>query len=49
MVADLYAEADPRLHPAASRSVLAHLIRLERLGEVRAEGGAGEDRLYRIA
>ena len=39
MVAALYAEVDPRLHPAAARSVLAHLIRLERRGEVRAEGG----------
>ena len=38
MVAALYAEVDPRLHPAAARSVLAHLIRLERLGRVQAGG-----------
>lgn len=40
MVAALYADVDPRLHPAAARSVEAHLIRLVRRGEVRAEDGA---------
>src|SRR6185437_4328428 len=30
MVAHMYADVDKRLHPAASRSVLAHLIKLER-------------------
>ena len=39
MVAALYAEVDPRLHPAAARSVEAHLIRLARRGEVRVEAG----------
>lgn len=38
MVADLYADVDPRLHPAAARSVEAHLIRLVRRGEVQVEG-----------
>lgn len=38
MVADLYADVDPRLHPAAGRSVLAHLLDLERRGLVREEG-----------
>jgi glyoxylase-like metal-dependent hydrolase (beta-lactamase superfamily II) len=38
IVADLYAEVDPRLHPAAGRSVLAHLIDLERRGLAREEG-----------
>lgn len=38
MVELLYADTDPRLHPAAARSVLAHLIRLVRLGEVRSDG-----------
>jgi glyoxylase-like metal-dependent hydrolase (beta-lactamase superfamily II) len=32
MVADLYRDIDPRLHPAAGRSVLAHLVDLERRG-----------------
>jgi glyoxylase-like metal-dependent hydrolase (beta-lactamase superfamily II) len=34
MVARLYAEVDPRLHPAAARSVLAHLIKLMEDGRV---------------
>jgi glyoxylase-like metal-dependent hydrolase (beta-lactamase superfamily II) len=38
MVADIYAEIDPRLFPAAGRSVLAHLIDLERRGLARGEG-----------
>ncbi len=37
MVAHMYADADKRLHPAASRSVLAHLIKLEREGKVLRE------------
>jgi glyoxylase-like metal-dependent hydrolase (beta-lactamase superfamily II) len=39
MVERLYADVDPRLHPAAGRSVLAHLIDLERRGLARQEGG----------
>jgi glyoxylase-like metal-dependent hydrolase (beta-lactamase superfamily II) len=39
MVARMYADVDKRLHPAASRSVLAHLIKLEREGRVTEEGG----------
>lgn len=38
MVPHLYSDIDPRLHPAAARSVLAHLVDLERRGLVRAEG-----------
>ena len=38
MVAAMYRDIDPRLHPAAGRSVLAHLVDLERRGLVRAEG-----------
>jgi glyoxylase-like metal-dependent hydrolase (beta-lactamase superfamily II) len=38
MVANLYQAVDRRLHPAAARSVLAHLIDLERRGLVAAEG-----------
>ena len=36
----LYADIDSRLHPAAGRSVLAHLVDLERRGLVRSEGEA---------
>jgi glyoxylase-like metal-dependent hydrolase (beta-lactamase superfamily II) len=38
MVEAMYADIDPRLFPAAGRSVLAHLVDLERRGRVRAEG-----------
>jgi glyoxylase-like metal-dependent hydrolase (beta-lactamase superfamily II) len=38
MVATMYRDIDPRLHPAAGRSVLAHLIDLEQRGIVRREG-----------
>jgi glyoxylase-like metal-dependent hydrolase (beta-lactamase superfamily II) len=49
MVPMLYAAVDPRLHPAAAHSVLAHLIHLERMGEVLSEGPPGADTLYRLA
>jgi glyoxylase-like metal-dependent hydrolase (beta-lactamase superfamily II) len=39
MVARMYVDVDKRLHPAASRSVLAHLIQLEKEGRVRQEAG----------
>jgi len=39
MVARIYADVDKRLHPAASRSVLAHLIQLEGEGRVMVEDG----------
>jgi glyoxylase-like metal-dependent hydrolase (beta-lactamase superfamily II) len=39
MVPRLYADVDPRLHPAASRSMLAHLIDLTRRGLVATDGG----------
>ena len=40
IVASLYRAVDPRLHPAAARSVLAHLIDLEKRGLVVGEGEA---------
>lgn len=40
MVSSMYAGIDPRLHGAAGRSVLAHLIDLERRGLVAARGEA---------
>ena len=39
MVARMYADTDKRLHPAAARSVQAHLIQLEREGRIAAESG----------
>jgi glyoxylase-like metal-dependent hydrolase (beta-lactamase superfamily II) len=43
IVARLYAEVDTRLHPAAARSVLAHLIQLEGEGRILRDG-----ELYKI-
>ncbi|HYT25958.1 MAG TPA: MBL fold metallo-hydrolase [Actinomycetota bacterium] len=40
VVARVYAEVDPALHPAAERSVRAHLAKLVREGRARVEGGA---------
>lgn len=45
MVSDMYRAVDPRLHPAAERSVLAHLIDLEARGRV----GRSEDERWRLA
>ena len=39
LVARIYTDVDPRLHPAAARSVHAHLIRMVGEGSVAAEGG----------
>ncbi len=38
LVAAMYRDIDPRLHGAAGRSVLAHLVDLERRGKVRKQG-----------
>ena len=38
MVETMYRDIDPRLHPAAGRSVLAHLVDLERRGLARRDG-----------
>lgn len=47
MVARIYADIDRRLHPAAARSVLAHLIQMQGEGRVVAEG-AGVAARYRL-
>jgi glyoxylase-like metal-dependent hydrolase (beta-lactamase superfamily II) len=49
MVPALYAEVDPRLHPAAARSMLGHMIDLTRRGLVVADGEPGLDSAYRLA
>ncbi len=38
MVARMYVDVDTRLHPAAARSVQAHLIQLEQEGRVVRDG-----------
>ncbi len=42
LVPRLYADVDPRLHPAAARSMQAAMIHLERQGQIRASGAGGE-------
>lgn len=49
MVPVIYADVDPRLHPAAAQSVLAHLIQLERTGRVDRAGPPGPEAQYRLA
>ena len=49
MVPTMYAAVDPRLHPAAARSVLAHLIHLTRAGVVATDGEPGPASRYWIA
>lgn len=49
MVPVLYKEVDPRLHPAAAHSVLAHMIQLVREGRVLTDGEPGLDSDYRLA
>lgn len=48
MVPKLYAETDPRLHPAAARSVLGHMIDLVRRGKVATDGPPSIDSRYRL-
>jgi glyoxylase-like metal-dependent hydrolase (beta-lactamase superfamily II) len=47
MVARMYVDVDKRLHPAAARSVLAHLIQLEHEGRVVVDG-TGSAARYRL-
>ena len=49
MVPVLYRDVDPRLHPAAAHSVLAHTIQLVREGRLICDGQPGLDSDYRLA
>jgi len=49
MVPTLYAAVDPRLWPAASLSVLAHLIKLADEGRIVVDGSARLDAVYEVA
>lgn len=49
MVPVMYAAVDPRLHPAAAHSVLAHMQHLVRAGEVATDGAPTMDSDYRPA
>jgi len=48
MVPRMYAAVDRRLHAAAARSVLAHMIELVRSGQVVADGPPGPQSEYRL-
>ena len=48
MVPVMYAAVDPRLHPAAAHSVLAHLIHLVRTGQVVSAGAPSLDSRFHI-
>lgn len=48
MVAIIYRDVDQRLHGAAGRSVLAHLLHLVETGRVQAEGETPEGARYRL-
>jgi glyoxylase-like metal-dependent hydrolase (beta-lactamase superfamily II) len=49
LVPRLYADTDPRLHPAAARSMLAHMIDLARRGVIHADPAPEPDAEYRLA
>jgi len=44
----MYADVDPRLYPAAAHSVLAHMIRLVKLGRVRTVDAPTLDHEYAL-
>ncbi|MGE3143210.1 MAG: MBL fold metallo-hydrolase [Hyphomonadaceae bacterium] len=49
MVPVMYAAVDPRLHPAAAHSVLAHTIRMTRAGLLKTDGAPQIDSVYALA
>lgn len=49
LVPELYAGIETRLYPAASHSMLAHLIELVRRGVVESDGAPAIDTVYRAA
>ncbi len=48
MVPRLYIGVDPRLHPAAARSMLAHLMLMTRLGQAAADGAPTASAVYSL-
>ncbi|WP_411287807.1 MBL fold metallo-hydrolase [Phenylobacterium sp.] len=49
LVPALYADVDPRLHPAAARSMQAAMIHLARQGRIATDGEPGPESTYRLA
>lgn len=48
MVPVMYADVDPRLYPAAAHSVLAHMLRLVKIGRVRSNGATDLEASYAL-
>lgn len=48
MVQKMYADVSPQLHPAAARSVLAHIIHLVETGRLATDGEPRPDSVYRL-
>ncbi|MEP5437293.1 MAG: MBL fold metallo-hydrolase, partial [Paracoccaceae bacterium] len=48
MVPRMYADVDPKLYPAAARSVLAHLLHMVETERVHVDGDAGAAAEYRV-
>lgn len=48
MVERMYADVPSYLHPAAARSVLAHLLHMTAEGRVKADGEADENAVWRV-
>ncbi|MBU6373865.1 MAG: MBL fold metallo-hydrolase [Alphaproteobacteria bacterium] len=49
LVPKLYADVDPRLHPAACHSMLAHVIQLTQEGRLRTPGPVTIDAVYTLS
>ncbi len=49
LVPIVYADTDPALHPVAARSLLAHLLKLERDGRITRDGGRGDEGPWDLA
>lgn len=49
LVSEIYVDVDPRLHPAAARNVLAHLVDLTERGIVEPDGPVASSAVWRLA
>jgi glyoxylase-like metal-dependent hydrolase (beta-lactamase superfamily II) len=49
LVARIYTDVDPQLHPVAALSVEAHLLKLEREGRVAREGESASAAIWRVS
>jgi glyoxylase-like metal-dependent hydrolase (beta-lactamase superfamily II) len=49
LVARIYTDVDPQLHPVAALSIEAHLLKLEREGRVSREGASASEAVWRLS